>query len=296
MPLIVDCKSSSQYWNRTDITMLYFDDIKRFKLLDEDEEKKLFKIIKHGTEEEKTKAKEKIIQANQRFVVSVARRWANQNNLLDLINEANIGLINAIDTFDDSKDARFITWAVWWIRKELNAFLIKNEGQVKTKNAHVIFTCASKIKNEFYAKEGRYPTVYELKDIIKEKYNYNIAYDEDLYDLTLTSIDEPYSTDNDDSYCTVEDNSEYSEVSSTCNIDDYIENEHIKSLIDMALSNLSDIEATVLKKTYGIDEIRGYKIEEIASQLNMSGERVRQIRFKALNKLRNNADTIKHAV
>lgn len=295
MAFIVDCKSSSLFWNRTDITMIYFDDIKKYQLLSEDEEKRLFHIIKTGTEEEKKKARDKIIESNQRFVVSVARRWSSPSNLLDLINEANIGLINAIETYDETKANHFITWAVWHIRKELNAYVVKKENQVSSKNAHVVYTTVNRIKNEFYAREGRVPTVDEIKEILKEKFNYNLAYEEDLYDITFASINEAYSSD-DESYCTKEDNSDYSKISSSCNIEDDIDNQFEKDSLENLLSILNEKERVILKKSYGIDEVRPYKADEIAKELGISGERVRQIRFKALKKLKDNADILRRAV
>lgn len=295
MAFIVDCKSSSLFWNRTDITMIYFDDIKKYQLLSEDEEKKLFHILKTGSKEEKQKARDKIIESNQRFVVSVARRWSSPSNLLDLINEANIGLINAIETYDETKANHFITWAIWHIRKELNAYVVKKENQVSSKNAHVVYTTVNRIKNEFYAKEGRFPTVDEIKEILKDKFNYSLAYEEDLYDITFSSISESVSQD-DETYCTLEDNSEYSKVSSSCNIEDDIDNQFKKESLENLLSILNDKERMVIKKTYGIDENRPYKAEEIAEELGVSGERVRQIRFKALKKLKENSSILKNAV
>lgn len=296
MSFIVDCKSSSLYWNRTDITMLYFDDIKKFDLLTEEDEKKLFSLIKNGNESEKQYARNKIIESNQRFVVSVARRWSSRNNLLDLINEANIGLVKAIDTYDESKANRFITYAIWWIRKQLNTYIITKENQICSKNAHVVYTTVNRIKNEFYVKEGRYPTVDEIKTILENNFNYKLAYEEDLYDVSFQSIDEPYSSDSDDNSPTIEDNSEYSRVSSSCNIDDFIENEHVSNAISNILSMLSDKERFVITKLYGIHEQRPYRIDEIAKELGVSGERVRQIHFRALKRLRENSNTIKNAV
>lgn len=87
----------------------------------------------------KSKSERKIIQCNQRFIVSAARRWSTYNNLPDLINEANIGLMKAIDNFDHTINKRFLTYAIWWIRKELNAYLITKENVVKTK-MHIKYT------------------------------------------------------------------------------------------------------------------------------------------------------------
>lgn len=296
MALIVDCKSSSLYWNRNDVTMRYFDDIKKYDLLTPTEEFELFEKIRNGTPEEQAKAREKIIQCNQRFIVSAARRWSTYNNLPDLINEANIGLMKAIDSFNHKINKRFLTYAIWWIRKELNAYLITKENVVKTKNAHKIYTSANRVRNEFYSREGRYPTTEEVKDIIHETYNYDIRYNEDLFELKVSSIDEVYLSDNDDNGYTLENNSDFTDISATCNIDDNINNDYEKEMISSLLSTLSEKEQMVIKMIYGIGEIREYNLDEISEMLNVTRERVRQMKHAIIEKLKTEVDNVKIAI
>lgn len=296
MALIVDCKSSSLYWNRNNVTMLYFDDIKKYDILTPTEEYELFEKIKFGTPSEKVKAREKIIQCNQRFIVSAARRWSTYNNLPDLINEANIGLMKAIDNFDHTINKRFLTYAIWWIRKELNAYLITKENVVKTKNAHKIYISANKVRNEFYSREGRYPTTEEIKELIYKNYNYDIRHNEDLYELRVSSIDETYSNDGDDASFTMEDNSEYAMVSSSCNIEENIEKDYEKSFVESLLVTLNDREQEIIKLLYGINEVRELSIDEVADKLNMSRERVRQLKFAILDKLKKEMEELRIAI
>lgn len=296
MALIVDCKSSSLYWNRNDITMRYFDDIKKYDLLTPSEEYELFEKIRNGTPEEQAKSREKIIQCNQRFIVSAARRWSTYNNLPDLINEANIGLMKAIDNFNHKINKRFLTYAIWWIRKELNSYLITKENVIKTKNAHKIYTSANRVRNEFYSREGRFPTTEEVKDLIHETYNYDIRHNEDLYELRVSSIDETYSLDSDDASFTIENNSDFAMASATCNIDDDIENDYEKEMISSLLSTLTDREQTIIKLLYGINEIREYNIDEVSDKMNISRERVRQLKISIIEKLKGEIDNIKVAI
>lgn len=296
MALIVDCKSSSLYWNRNDITMRYFDDIKKYDLLTPSEEYELFEKIRNGTPEEQAKSREKIIQCNQRFIVSAARRWSTYNNLPDLINEANIGLMKAIDNFNHKINKRFLTYAIWWIRKELNSYLITKENVIKTKNAHKIYTSANRVRNEFYSREGRFPTTEEVKDLIHEAYNYDIRHNEDLYELRVSSIDEVYSSDSDDASFTIEDNSDFAIASATCNIDDDIENDYEKEIISSLLSTLTEREQIIIKLLYGINEIREYNIDEVSEKMNISRERVRQLKFSIIEKLKAEIDNIKVAI
>lgn len=296
MALIVDCKSSSVYWNRNDITMRYFDDIKKYDLLTPSEEYELFEKIRNGNPEEQAKAREKIIQCNQRFIVSAARRWSTYNNLPDLINEANIGLMKAIDNFNHKINKRFLTYAIWWIRKELNSYLITKENVIKTKNAHKIYTSANRVRNEFYSREGRFPTTEEVKELIHETYNYDIRHNEDLYELRVSSIDETYSSDSDDASFTIEDNSDFAVVSATCNIDDDIEKDYEKEIISSLLSTLSEREQTIIKLLYGINEIREYNIDEVSEKMNISRERVRQLKISIIEKLKLELDNVKIAI
>lgn len=296
MALIVDCKSSSVYWNRNDVTMRYFDDIKKYDLLTPSEEYELFEKIRNGNPEEQAKAREKIIQCNQRFIVSAARRWSTYNNLPDLINEANIGLMKAIDNFNHKINKRFLTYAIWWIRKELNSYLITKENVIKTKNAHKIYTSANRVRNEFYSREGRFPTTEEVKELIHETYNYDIRHNEDLYELRVSSIDETYSSDSDDASFTIEDNSDFAVVSATCNIDDDIEKDYEKEIISSLLSTLSEREQTIIKLLYGINEIREYNIDEVSEKMNISRERVRQLKISIIEKLKLELDNVKIAI
>lgn len=296
MALIVDCKSSSVYWNRNDVTMRYFDDIKKYDLLTPSEEYELFEKIRNGNPEEQAKAREKIIQCNQRFIVSAARRWSTYNNLPDLINEANIGLMKAIDNFNHKINKRFLTYAIWWIRKELNSYLITKENVIKTKNAHKIYTSANRVRNEFYSREGRFPTTEEVKELIHETYNYDIRHNEDLYELRVSSIDETYSSDSDDASFTIEDNSDFAVISATCNIDDDIEKDYEKEIISSLLSTLSEREQTIIKLLYGINEIREYNIDEVSEKMNISRERVRQLKISIIEKLKLELDNVKIAI
>lgn len=296
MSMIVDCKSQSIFWNRTDVTMLYFDDIKDFEILSQKEEYDLFDKIRYGSADEKAKAREKLIQSNQRFIVSVARKWSTMNNLPDLINEGNIGLIKAIDRFDHTRGGRFLTYAVWWIRKEMNSYLITKENVVKTKNAHKIYTSANKIRNDFYSREGRFPTIEEIKELIYKIYNYEIPFDEDLYEMRVSSIDDSFSSDKDDSDFSMENHSDYVSKSASCNIDDDIQKEYHKSLVFNLIEALNEDEKNIIMKLFGIDDVREWSADELAVMYNVSRERIRQLKFNILNKLKKEYEEVKCAV
>lgn len=276
MAFIVDCKSkNSLYWNRDEITVAYFNDIKSYPLLTQDEERELLTIIKTEKGKKSEDALKKLIECNQRFIVSVARKSSNSYNLLDIVNEGNLGLYKAIENYDLSKKERFITYAIFWVRKYINNYLITKERSIVPNNAHKLYTYLHKINNEFFSVQHRYPTTEELKAILLERYNINITNTEDLLPCVVSSIDEEVSNSKGQDY-KIEDVSEFSAVTSNNNINDYIENIDNKKIVNYLLSCLKDRDKEIIVKYYGID-CEAVSIDKIASNLCLTKERVRQI-------------------
>lgn len=271
---------SSSYVERSETLMQYFDDIKEYELLTPDEEVKLFYQVSKGD----MKARDIIIKSNQRFVVSFAKRWATKDNLLDLINEGNIGLINAIDSFVPSKGFRFITYAVWHIRKQINIYLISNDKIVKPVNNDKVYIAANRIKNSFYAEQGRFPTAEEVTQIMADKYNYKLSNVEDVFDIKIISLDDE-SVDNDGDAMSNESNSEYNSISATCNVEENIEKDFNTVLIEKLLDKLPPKHATIIKMLYGIGELRPLEMEEVAQKVGMTRERIRQLKTQIINDL-----------
>lgn len=281
-----DSSYSSSFIERNEILKKYFNDVRAFEILSPEEELVLFKKVKKGDID----ARNKIINSNQRFVISFAKRWATKENLSDLINEGNIGLIKAIDTFDPERGNRFLTHAVWYIRSAINNYLISTEKIIKPVNSHKVYIAASKIKNAFYAEYGRFPTSNEITDLMEKKYNYKLSNEEDVYDIKITSIDESVDTDETYSY----ENSEvFSNVSSSCNIDDYIENDFTDKTLNVLLGTLPSKHQKVIKMLFGIGEIRPLEMEEVADKIGMTRERVRQLKKEILTKLQKEANIVK---
>lgn len=281
-----DSSYSSSFIERNEILNKYFNDVRSFEVLSPEEEINLFKKIKNGD----SNARNKIINSNQRFVISFAKRWATKENLSDLINEGNIGLIKAIDTFDPDRGNRFLTHAVWYIRSAINNYLISTEKIIKPVNSHKVYIAASKIKNSFYAEHGRFPTSKEITDLMKKKYNYKLSNEEDVYDIKITSIDE--SVDADESF-TCEDSFLFSNASSSCNIDDYIENDFTDKTLNVLLNALSLKQKKIIKMLFGIGELRPLEMEEVADKIGMTRERVRQLKKEILEKLQKEANASK---
>ena len=257
----------------------YLNDINKYKILTPAEETDLLMRIKAGDEE----ARKKLISHNLRFVYSVAKNYANEDNLTDLITAGNIGLIQALDSFEIERGNRFLSHAVWYIRREINAFL-NTDGLLirKTNNTKTVYKI-SKIRSSFFAENNRYPTVNELANILEKEYGMKIKDKNDLLDVTIASISTCY--DDEDSK-TFENSPEFTEKTAVEN--DYersISDEYQSSLSKELLEALSDRERTIIKMAFGMGYNKEFTNAEIGEAIGMSSERVRQLKHGAIEKL-----------
>ena len=159
---IVDVSSVSDFFERTECLKSYYEDIRRYPLLTKEEEYNLFEKYYNGSNFEKEKAREKIINHNLRFVVSVAKKYANNENILDVIEEGTMGLIEALESFDYTKGYKFISYAVHYIRRAINQYRVEYDDLVKKTNYNKTFHLMTKTKNEFIQQNHRQPTLEEL--------------------------------------------------------------------------------------------------------------------------------------
>ena len=261
----------------------YLSDISKYKILSDNEIKNEIIKAKKGDK----LAIDKIVNCNQRFVFSLAKRFSNGNDelLMDLINEANIGLINSIKYFDLKKNNYFLTYSVFWMQRQIYLYLTFTNPMVKITNKSKT-TKVSEIKNQFYLKNGRTPTSEEIINELKNKHDIEILNESDLFQFSTTSIDEHFSNEKNDEFCPNLINN--SEVSSNM-INDYetkSEDEYSKSLISNSIGVLSDREKKVIEMLYGIGDYRGYEIQEVACKLGITKEAVRLINKRALEKLK----------
>lgn len=271
---------------------LYFGEINNLDaaLLTKTQEKELFIKIRQGDEN----AKNKVILSNLKFVISVSKNYINQGlDFEDLINEGNIGLMKAVDMFDHEKGWKFISYAVWWIRQAILQALVDKGKTVripinKTDNLNRVNQMISKLEQQLQRK----PTINEIvemaREINKDKNKPDIDADDItnilLSKMTSVSLDEPIYTKNGD-----EDGSLYDIIPSTgistVNNLELIENE-IRELLSN--SNLTKQERNIIELNYGVLRKEKLNLEQISDMYILSRERVRQIRDKALRKLRNN--------
>ena len=257
----------------------YLVEIGRVPMITVDEEIELAQAIRNGGKEGE-RAKEKLVKANLRFVVSVAKQYQHQGlGLTDLIDEGNIGLVKAAEKFDETRGFKFISYAVWWIRQSILQAIAEQSRIVRLPLNQV--GALSKINSEiskFEQENQRRPSVQELSSLT------NI--DETKIDQTIKAdnhhmiIDAPFQEDDDNSMADVLASGEDSRA------DKQVDYESMSKELDTVLRNvLKDREITIVRECFGIG-CHEKGLEEIGDQLGLTRERVRQIREKSIVKLR----------
>ncbi len=257
----------------------YLQDIGKMDLVSADEEVILAQKIKMGDR----KALEKLTQANLRFVVSVAKQYQNQGlSLPDLINEGNLGLIKAARRFDETRGFKFISYAVWWIRQSILQALAEQSRIVRLPLNQV--GSLNKIKKEASRLEQLYerpPSLDELaeslempKEKIAEVLNITTRY---------VSMDAPLVQDEETNFIDV------FIPDDAPTTDQSLMKESLSREIERALSALTDKERDVINLFYGIGGHHGLTLDEIAAKFDLTRERVRQIKEKAIRRLKNSS-------
>ncbi len=259
----------------------YLNEVSQEPLLSPDEEVELAKRIKEGDEI----ARDKLIRANLRFVISVAKQFPQTGlPLTDLINEGNIGLIKAAERFDETRGFKFISYAVWWIRQGIIQAISENCRMIRLPGNKI--ASANKIKNAYSLLEQiklRPPTLEELSDMT----NMPVQQIKDLMKYVDNNVDSLDESINDDSETTMLD---FVPNINSISPDSDLEKESLKIEINRIIETLSINEKMIIKYYYGLEHTHALSIEEISERMNMPPERVRKIRDKAIKKLKNNKD------
>jgi RNA polymerase primary sigma factor len=258
----------------------YLQEIGREQMIAPSEEPILAQKIRTGD----AAALDKLVRANLRFVVSVAKQYQNQGlSLLDLINEGNLGLIKAAKKFDETKGFKFISYAVWWIRQSILQALAEQARIVRLPLNKL--GALNKIKKAFVQLEQKYerePSAEELSEILEMT--------EDQVSDTLgvsgraVSVDAPFDAKDDQSNLLDVLSNPNSPSADTEMIAESMQQDIIRSL-----NTLPAKESDVLKLFYGIGHQRAHTLEEISMKLEMTRERVRQIKDNGIKRLRHNS-------
>ena len=272
-------KLTRQLTNRENKSLdLYFQEIGKYVLLKPEEEIDLAIKIKKGD----MAAQDKLVRANLRFVVSVAKMYQNQGlSLGDLINEGNIGLVKAAQRFDETRGFKFISYAVWWVRQSIMQAIADQSRVVRLPLNRVgNLTKISKAYRDLEQEYERKPTTDELAKIL------DMTADEVAYALQISgrhvSMDAPLKSgdENKNTLIDVLPNDEQPLP------DKELMKESLKKEVHNVLSTLTEREAEVIKLYFGIEGDHSATLEEIGERFNLTRERVRQIKEKALRNLR----------
>ncbi len=277
-------KITRQVTNRESLSLdKYLHEISRFEMVTAEEEAVLAQKIRKGDID----ALDKMIKANLRFVVSVAKQYQNQGlSLIDLINEGNIGLIKAAKRFDETKGFKFISYAVWWIRQSILQALAEHSRIVRLPLNKI--TTANRVNRTFFEllqKFQREPSVKEIADELK------IAPKDVLRVIANTdrkiSMDAPINED--------ESMSLYSIIS--CGSSDSPEKELIRQSLTTELKRILATlplrEAEIIKQYYGLEMQHPLTLEEIGANFEITRERVRQLKSRTLKILKRKSKILK---
>jgi RNA polymerase primary sigma factor len=271
-------KITKQVTNRDTLSLdKYLHEIGKVELLSAEKEVELAKRIKKGDKE----ALETLIKANLRFVVSVSKQYQNQGlSLPDLINEGNLGLIKAAERFDETRGFKFISYAVWWIRQSILQALAEQARIVrlplnKIGSINKINKAFNKLEQEFQ----REPTTDEVAksmeskpDLIEDAMNFSnihVSMDAPLRDEEANNMYDVMLNDDSPSP------------------DSELMNSSLRKEIERSLATLGDREAEILRCYFGLNGYHPHTLEEIGDEFGLTRERVRQIKEKAIKKLKN---------
>lgn len=270
-------KITQSITDRKDASLgIYFKDVSKLSMITPEKEIELTKRIKLG---DKVAANE-LVTANLRFVISVAKQYQNKGlDLVDLIQEGNIGMLEAAYKFDETRGYRFISYAVWWIRQSIMRAISEQCRTVRVPMSQIVnMSKINKMSEKFEQKNGRVPSMEEIEEetnLNRKKINMSLT-------STYRSVSLESPLRDEDVSCLLDvlpnDNSESTDTTA-------LKSDLILE-IERILSKLSYREQDVLRMSFGIG-VQAMSNDEIASRFGIGGERVRQIQHSAINHIKN---------
>ena len=284
----LDSLTTGQYLDDVsdDSVRLYLREIGKIPLLSAEEEMDLARRIIEGDK----KAKDKMAEANMRWVVSIAKRYSGRGlDFLDLIQEGNTGLLRAVEKFDPDKGFKFSTYATWWIRQAITRAIADQARTIRIP-VHMVETINKLLRTQRRMTQelNREPTIEELSkelDMEPEKIEYVIKIKQDI-----SSLDAGVGRDGEDDDSVLQD---FIVDEDTVSPEDSASNQLLKEQVQEILSSLSDREQKIVRMRFGLDNGKNHTLEEVGQEFAVTRERIRQIEAKALAKLRKHKDAKK---
>lgn len=265
----------------------YLRSIRKYQPLTQKEENEVFKMYRSNDPVAKEKAIATLVNANQRFIFSLAKDYAkgDETKVLDYVNEGSIGIINAIEKFDQTRGFKFISFAVWYIRQAMTNYAQTTDLFLRKANNAKIGNNVLKIRTAFFQENHREPTTDEIKEALAKK-GIKIKEDKDLEDVVRNSIDSVWGDES-----TFENNPRYIQYSAIQNeYEKEMDDEDNKSAVGKLLKGLDERSQLVIKQLFGIGYENPVDIEVVAEHLGLTPTRVGQIKNAALKKLASVAD------
>ena len=265
----------------------YLRSIRKYQPLSQEEENEVFKMYHSNDPDAKKKAIDTLVKANQRFIFSLAKDYAkgDETKVLDYVNEGSIGIINAIDKFDQTRGFKFISFAVWYIRQAMTNYAQTTDLFLRKSNNAKIGNNILKIRTAFFQENHREPTTDEIKEALAKK-GIKIKENKDLEDVVRNSLDSVWGDES-----TFENNPRYIQHSAIQNeYEKEMDDEDNKSVVGKLLQTLDERSQLVIKQLFGIGYESPVDIEVVAENLGLTPTRVGQIKNAALKKLASVAD------
>ena len=260
----------------------YLRSIRKYQPLSQEEENEVFRMYHSNDPVAKKKAIDTLVKANQRFIFSLAKEYAkgDETKVLDYVNEGSIGIINAIDKFDQTRGFKFISFAVWYIRQAMTNYAQTTDLFLRKSNNAKIGNNILKIRTAFFQENHREPTTDEIKEALAKK-GIKIKENKDLEDVVRNSLDSVWGDES-----TFENNPRYIQHSAIQNeYEKEMDDEDNKSVVGKLLQTLDERSQLVIKQLFGIGYESPVDIEVVAENLGLTPTRVGQIKNAALKKL-----------
>lgn len=269
-----------KYFTSNAVLNSFLNEIRKYPVPSVQEEEELFDRYRNGDE----RARDLLIVGHLRFVYSLAKIYArNESEVTDYVNEGVYGLLLALDDFDPTKGYKFITYGVWYIRRQMNYYMLTKRDMV-SHSAQIgnINRKSDMYRQKYFAEFGKMPTNEEVMDVLKNSFNINVSKVEDLFETGVSSIDEDVCED-----YTLENTSEYNEV--TASVNEYeteSEREYNMEILKEYLSALPEKAADIIKMRFGVGYERPYTDEEIGEKYGIDPERIDGICGYAISTMR----------
>lgn len=306
MALVINLRADTGLVLRSENTTRFYKDIKKYETMTREQEVEWFNMLsdakrkaEKAREEGDTKTaqemddfaqeiKDFIVTCNLRLCVAAAKNWASTDTLMDYVNEANMGLMEAVDKFDTSHGVKFASYAMWFIKRAIENYHHGTVPIVRRTNNAKTWSIISKVASDFTQKNERPPSQEELLELVNQKLTKGIKDKADLTEMYVTMVDE-YSYDNDEKMFNA-DAADYNRASASLN--DYeaeSDDDFNKTLVKSLLECLPPREKKLIQMRFGLIEVNGIKREfelsEVAEELGLTSERVRQLEASILKRL-----------